>query len=61
MAEIRPHLLQQPHQQQLQDLCQLGEQALEEITIQKCQDWFTKTRQLIPRMVRGEDIMQNHA
>ena len=62
LAEIRPHLLQKPHQQQLQDLTQLAEQALGDITNDMCQNWFNGTRRLIPRrMVRREDIVQNHA
>jgi len=61
LAEIRPQLLHQPHQQQLSDLCQLGEQSLDSITTGMCQHWFNETRKLIPRMVRQDDILQDHA
>lgn len=56
MTQIRPHLLQLPLLQQLQDLCQLGEHALSDVTTELCTNWFYETQNLIPRMMRREDM-----
>ena len=61
LAEVRPLLVQQLHEDQLATLGQLSEQALATVTVGKCFEWFQGIRHLIPRCLRQGDFLQNHA
>ena len=61
LAEVRPLLVQQPYEEQLATLGQLSKQALAAVTVEKCIEWFQVIRPLIPRCLRQEDFLQDHA
>ena len=54
-------LVQQPHEEQLATLGQLSEQALAAVTVRKCIECFQGIRHFIPRCLRQEDFLQDHA
>ena len=60
LEEVRAQLLEEPHARQLATLTQLSEQALVEITEEKCQNWFTGATRVIPRCITMDDIFQGH-
>ena len=60
LAEV-PLLVQQPHEEQLDTLGHLSEQALAAVTVGKCNESFQSIRHLIPRCLRQEDFQQDHA
>ena len=61
LAEVRPLLVQQPHEEQLATLGQLSERALAAVTVGKCIQWFLDIRHLIARCLQQEDFLQDHA
>ena len=61
LAEVRPLLVKQPHEEQLATLGQLSEQALATVMVGKCIEWLQGIRHLISRCLWQEDFLQNHA
>ena len=60
LAEVWDQMLLQPHAQRMATLTQLGEQNMNAITIELCVDSFRSVRALIPRLLRGEEVLQQH-
>ena len=61
LAEQRPQLLQQTHAERMAALIDMGDRHFDVITVEKCGKWYRKSLTYINRLIREEDILQDHA
>ena len=61
LAERRPQLLQQTHADRMAAMLDMGNRHLDVLTAEKCINWYRRTLTYINRLIREDDILQDHA
>ena len=61
LEDVRDQMLQQPHAERLATLTQLAEQNLDAVTAELCVHSCNAIRRLVPRILQGGNILQQHA
>lgn len=60
LEDVRDQMLRQRHAERLAVLTQVAEQNMDSVTPQLCIHSHNAIRRLIPRLLRGEDLLQQH-